>query len=83
MERADFQWIEPAVQAGRFINLAGQFLPMPSREKPKALLMPALLVGLAGLLWLAQETGWMPGSLPLGPVSVLVVSLAMIRYAYG
>ena len=67
---------------GRFINLAGPSLPMPSREKPKALLMPALLVGLAGLLWLAQEIGWTPSALPLGPISVLVVSLAMIRYAY-
>ncbi len=46
------------------------------------LLWPALLTGFFGLLWLAQEMGWLPTNLPLGPMSVLIAALAMVRYAY-
>jgi hypothetical protein len=40
------------------------------------------LLGFFGLLWLAQDMGWLPTALPLGPLSVIIAALAMIRYAY-
>ncbi len=54
----------------------------PKSNPGPPLLWPALLVGLFGLLWLAQEIKWLPSSLPLGPVCVLVTALALVRYAY-
>ena len=48
----------------------------------KPLLWPAVLVGLTGLLWLSAEMKWLPIDLPLGPLSVLVISLALMLYAY-
>jgi len=51
-------------------------------KSAKPLLWPALLVGLVGLLWLAAEVKWVPIDLPLGPLSVLVISLALMLYAY-
>lgn len=51
-------------------------------KHPKPLLWPALVVGLVGLLWLAAEMGWAPINLPLGPMSVLIIALALMLYAY-
>lgn len=53
-----------------------------SSNATRPLLWPALLAGFFGLLWLAQEMGWLPTRLPLGPLSVLIAALAMVRYAY-
>jgi hypothetical protein len=44
--------------------------------------MPAFLVAVVGLLWLAEDAGWVHASLPLGPISILIISLVLIRYAY-
>ena len=54
-----------------------------ANTQPKPLLLPSLIVGLVGLLWLAPEMGWLPTRLPLGPLSVLVAALALMRYAYN
>ncbi|VVB57736.1 Uncharacterised protein [uncultured archaeon] len=52
-----------------------------AQSKPH--LLPAMLAGLVGLLWLAQDMGWLASGLPLGPISILVMALALIRYAYN
>lgn len=45
-------------------------------------LWPAFIVGGVGLLWLAQESKWLATNLPLGPLSVLIVALALVYYFY-
>jgi hypothetical protein len=53
-----------------------------ANRSSQPLLWPALLVGLTGLLWLASDLKWVPIDLPLGPLSVLIIALALILYAY-
>ena len=53
-----------------------------SQNANRPLLWPALLLGFFGLAWLAQDIGWLPTNLPLGPLSVIIAALAMVRYAY-
>lgn len=52
-----------------------------AKDRP-VLVAAALAVGLAGLLWLGQESGWLSVDLPLGPLSVLLAGLALLLYAY-
>ena len=54
----------------------------PKSYSSPPMLWPALLVGLFGLLWLAQEIKWLQTDLPLGPVAIIITALALVRYAY-
>lgn len=55
---------------------------MASKTKNASALWPGFFVGAMGALWLAQEIKWLPTSLPLGPLSIVGVSLALVYYFY-
>ncbi len=53
---------------------------MASKTKQSPL-WPAALVVLLGLAWLGQEMSWIPTSLPLGPLDLILTGMALAYYA--
>ncbi|VVB58379.1 Uncharacterised protein [Candidatus Anstonella stagnisolia] len=37
-----------------------------------------LLVGMLGVVWLAQEIGWLDTNLPLGPLAIILLGLLIM-----
>lgn len=57
---------------------AGRFSPFMQKR-----IGAGMLVCVAGLLWLAVELGMIKTSVPVGPIAVVIIGLALIAREVG